>query len=123
MAPSPKTLIEQRHDQMFPTLDPIEIERVRHLGETRSFATGEKLLAAGQVGPGLIIIFSGRVEITHRDAAGRDETIVSHGPGEFTGELAQMSGRPSLVDTTATEPVEALVIQPSQLRSLFVAER
>jgi thioredoxin reductase (NADPH) len=122
MASTPQTLIEKRRDQMFPTLDPIEIERVRHLGETRSFAAGEALQTAGQVGPGLMIIFSGRVDITHRDASGRVQTIVSHAPGEFIGELAQMAGRPALVDATATEGGQALVIQPNRLRSLFVAE-
>jgi thioredoxin reductase (NADPH) len=122
MASSPQTLIERRRDQMFPTLDPIEIERVRHLGETQAFAVGDALQTAGQVGPGLMILFSGRVDITHRDASGRLQTIVSHGPGEFLGELAQMSGRPALVDATATEAVQALVIQPTRLRSLFIAE-
>ena len=122
MTSSPQTLIERRHDQMFPTLDPIEIERVRHLGETQTFAAGETLLAAGQVGPGLMILFSGRVDITHREASGSVQTIVSHGPGEFIGELAQMAGRPALVDATAIEPVQALVMQPNRLRSLFVAE-
>ena len=34
------------------------------------------------------------------------------------GELAQLSGRPSLVDGVATEPVEALVIPPRRLRDL-----
>ncbi len=33
-----------------------------------------------------------------------------------------MAGRPALVDATATEAVQALVIQPSRLRSLFIAE-
>jgi thioredoxin reductase (NADPH) len=122
MTSSSQTLFEKRHDQMFPTLDPVEIERVRHLGETRTFAAGETLLAAGQIGPGLMIIFSGRVDVTHRETSGRVETIVSHGPGEFIGELAQMAGRPALVDATATEPVQALVIQPNRLRSLFIAE-
>ena len=38
------------------------------------------------------------------------------------GELAQLSGRPSLVDGVAKEPVEALVIPPSRLRDLLVEE-
>jgi thioredoxin reductase (NADPH) len=122
MASSPLTLIERRHDQMFPTLDPIEIERVRHLGEARAYAAGETLMAAGQVGPGLIIVFSGKVDITHRETSGGQKIIASHGPGEFIGELAQMAGRPALLDATAAEPVQALVIQPNRLRSLFVAE-
>jgi thioredoxin reductase (NADPH) len=38
------------------------------------------------------------------------------------GELAQLSGRPSLVDARAQAPVEALVIPPDRLRALLVAE-
>ena len=41
---------------------------------------------------------------------GRRELIVTHGPGQFMGELAQLSARPSLVDADAVEPIEALVI-------------
>jgi thioredoxin reductase (NADPH) len=38
------------------------------------------------------------------------------------GELAQLSGRPSLVDAYAQEPVEALIIAPDRLRGLLIAE-
>src|SRR5260221_14172135 len=45
-----------------------------------------------------------------------------HGPGQFMGELAQLSGRPSLIDAYALEPGEALIIPPEQLRALLIAE-
>jgi thioredoxin reductase (NADPH) len=122
MALLPQPIIERRHDQMFPGLDRVEIERVRRFGEVRSFATGEALLTAGQVGPGLVVILAGKVDITQRDQSGAHSLIVSHGPGQFMGELAQMAGRPGLVDATAKEPVQALIIQPDRLRALFVAE-
>ena len=48
--------------------------------------------------------------------------MVTHRPGAFMGELAQLSGRPALVDAFAREPVEALVIPPERLRALLVAE-
>jgi len=122
MALSLQPTIERRRDQMFPDLDRVEIERVRRFGEVRSFAAGEALLTAGQVGPGLIVILAGRVDITQRNQSGGRDLIVSHGPGQFMGELAQMAGRPGLVDATAQEPVQALIIQPDRLRALFVAE-
>jgi thioredoxin reductase (NADPH) len=122
MALPPRSIIEQRHDQMFPDLDRVEIERVRRFGEVRAFAVGEALLTVGQVGPGLIVILAGRVDITQRNQSGHSDLIVSHGPGQFMGELAQMAGRPALVDAIATEPVQALIIQPDRLRALFVAE-
>ncbi len=38
------------------------------------------------------------------------------------GELAQLSGRPSLVDAHAKRAVEAFVIPPRRLRDLMVEE-
>ena len=38
------------------------------------------------------------------------------------GELAQLSGRPSLVDAYAKEAVQALLIPPRTLRDLLVEE-
>jgi thioredoxin reductase (NADPH) len=107
---------------MLPVLDALEIERVRRFGECRSFANGAALLTIGQVGPGLMVILSGRVDVTHVDKTGQRVSIVGHGPGEFIGELAQLAGRPALADVTAQEPVQALVIAPDRLRALLIAE-
>jgi thioredoxin reductase (NADPH) len=122
MALSPQPIIERRREQMFPDLDPLEIERMRRFGECRTFAPGGKLLTAGEVGPGLVVIIAGNVDITQSDQAGRRTLIVSHGPGQFIGELAQLAGRPSLADATAQDAVGALIIPPDRLRALLVAE-
>jgi thioredoxin reductase (NADPH) len=116
------SIIEQRGEQMLPVLDALEIERVRRFGECRSFAKGAALLTIGQVGPGLMVILSGRVDVTHVDKTGQRLSIVGHGPGEFVGELAQLAGRPALADVTAEEPVQTLVIAPDRLRALLIAE-
>ena len=121
MASRPSVL-DQRGAQMLPVLDALEIERVRRFGECRSFANGAALLTIGQVGPGLMVILSGRVDVTHVDKTGQRVSIVGHGPGEFIGELAQLAGRPALADVTAQEPVQALVIAPDRLRALLIAE-
>jgi hypothetical protein len=36
-----ESIREQRHDQIYPTLDPLEIERVRRFRNLHSFAAGE----------------------------------------------------------------------------------
>jgi thioredoxin reductase (NADPH) len=107
---------------MLPVLDALEIERVRRFGECRSFATGEALATIGHVSPGLMVILAGQVEVTHRDKSGQRVTIVTHGPGQFLGELAQLAGRPALADATAQEPVQVLIIPPDRLRALLIAE-
>src|SRR5205814_1894246 len=71
---------------------------------------------------GMTVILSGHVEITGRDQSNKPRLIVTHGPGQFMGELAQLSGRPALVDAIATEAGEALIIPPERLRALLIAE-
>ena len=122
MSAAAPPVIENRRHQMFPTLEPVEIERMRRFGEVRTYRAGEALARAGEKAPGLTIILSGKLEITRRDEAGRSVLIVSHGPGEFTGELAQLAGRPTLVDAIAAEPLEGLIIPPDRLRALLIAE-
>src|SRR5262249_62023673 len=90
--------------------------------EVRSYGAGEALVTVGQVGPGLIFVLSGKIDVTQRDENDRRELIVTHGPGAFTGELAQLEGEPVLVDVHAQMPVEALVIPPVKLRALLIAE-
>jgi thioredoxin reductase (NADPH) len=122
MADPAQVMVDARRDQMFPTLEPAEIERLRRFGTARPFAAGETLGKAGETGHGLAIILSGRVDVTRTAERGLRALIVSYGAGSFMGELAQLSGRPMLVDAIATEPVEALIIPPERLRALLVAE-
>ena len=42
LVPKP-SIAETRREQMFPTLQPFEIERARRFGEVRSFEVGEAL--------------------------------------------------------------------------------
>src|SRR4029077_18522757 len=111
-----------RREQMFPTLDGAEIERMRRFGRLRSYAAGDVLASAGSATEGLMIVLSGHVEVAEHNFSGPGRPIVTHGPGAFMGELAQLSRRPSLVDARAQDTVEALIIPSDRLRTLFVAE-
>ena len=117
-----QSIIAMRRHQMFPTLEPAEIERLRRFGDLRSFAVGASLAKVGEVGHGLTLILAGSVQVSRRNRTGPGTDIVTHGPGGFLGELAQVAGRPALIDAEAGEAVEALVISPERLRALFVAE-
>jgi thioredoxin reductase (NADPH) len=119
---SPTTsILERRRDQMFPELDPLEIERMRRFGETRNFAQGEVIVTAGEVGPGLVVILAGEIDIVRRESS-RVGIIVTHGSGQFMGELAQLAGRPALADAIAKKPVQAFIIAPERLRALLITE-
>jgi thioredoxin reductase (NADPH) len=117
-----RSIIENRGAQMFPTLEPGEIDRLRAFGERRSFRVGDMLVKVGDVGHGMTVILRGRVAVTRRDELGRSLPIVTHGAGAFMGELAQLSGRPALVDAHVEEDVDALLIPPERLRAVLIAE-
>jgi thioredoxin reductase (NADPH) len=121
MALAALSIFERRGDQMFPELDPFEIERMRRFGEARSFAQGEAIFTTGRIGPGFVVILSGEVDIVRRELS-RESLIITHGPGQFMGELAQLAGRPALADAIAKKPVQALIIAPERLRALLIAE-
>jgi thioredoxin reductase (NADPH) len=116
------SLFETRRDQMFPVLEESEIERMRRFGNPRSYEDGEVLVAAGKSPEGLMVIVSGCVDVAEHSTSGPGRLIVSHEPGSFLGELAQLSGRPSFVDARARGAVEVSVITPDRLRALLVAE-
>ena len=122
MAADPLSTIETRRHQMFPVLEGTEIDRLRRFGDVRRFSPGAPLAKVGEVGQGLLIVLTGKVQVTQRNRTGPATHIVTHGPGGFLGELAQLAGRPALVDAETREPVEALVIPPERLRAVFVAE-
>ncbi|HEY3796712.1 MAG TPA: FAD-dependent oxidoreductase [Caulobacteraceae bacterium] len=119
--PTP-SIIEARGGQMFPTLPPDEVARLQRFGERRRFAAGEHLVRLGDVGHGLFLILSGQTEVWRDDHGGRRALVTTHGPGAFMGELAQLSGRTSLVEAIAVGDVEAVELSPHKLRAVLIAE-
>jgi len=115
-------IIATRGAQMFPTLTPAEVERLRRFGTPRHYEAGAALAIVGESGHGLTIFLSGEVEISQHDQSGLRTPIVTHKPGSFMGELAQLSGGPSLIDAYALTEVEAIAIPPERLRALLIAE-
>src|SRR5271163_2020621 len=122
MAQSVHPLIEARRDQMFPVLEPEEIERLARFGERKSYLAGQRMAATGEIAPGALLILRRRVDVTQRGREGKPELIFAHGQGSLMGELGQLSGPQNLVDADATEAVEALGIPPRRLRELMVEE-
>jgi thioredoxin reductase (NADPH) len=122
MADPNQTIIATRGAQMFPVLSPDEMARLRRFGEGKQFRQGEALATVGKPGLGLVLILDGEVEISQHDETGRRTHIVTHQRGSFMGELAQLSGRPSLVDAYALTDVEVVAVGQERLRALLIAE-
>jgi thioredoxin reductase (NADPH) len=121
MSDERQNTVAERGAQMFLRLADEEIARLGRFGEPRAFRAGEAVARVGEVGSGLLLILSGRVEVT-RSERGVDVHVVTHERGNFMGELAQLSGRPFLVNAIALTDVEAIAIPPARLRALLIAE-
>jgi thioredoxin reductase (NADPH) len=113
--------IATRSDQMFLRFNDDEIARLAKFGEPRSYQAGNYIVRVGEKGPGLMLVLSGSVEVTQNTGDDRSH-IVTHERGNFMGELAQLSGRPYLVDERALTDVEVVAIPPDRLRALLIAE-
>jgi len=107
---------------MFPRLSDDELARLSRFGEPRTFKAGEMISRIGETGPGLMLVLAGEVEVTQHDHGDKVSHIVTHERGNFMGELAQLSGRPVLVDSKALTDVEGVAIAPDRLRALLIAE-
>ena len=120
--PNPPSALDARRDQMFLTFSPDEIERLCRFGEPRTFAAGEAVVRVGEIGPGLALVLEGEIEASQHDQTGHTRQIVIHRRGNFMGELAQLSGRPYLVDEIARTDAKIMAIAPEKLRALLIAE-
>ena len=118
---TPQALSTRRH-QMYARLDEAEIERVRRFGTLQAYRPGEYLTSIGLPTRGMFVMLTGTVTVIQRDGMGNSTPIVEFGRGEFVAELGTMSGKPSLVDAVANDSVEALLMEPKQLRAFIIAE-
>src|SRR2546430_1541070 len=70
----------------------------------------------------MFVVLQGTLALSQRDGMGRVVPIVSLGRGQFSGEVAQLSGSYALVDAYAEADLEAILVPPPQLRALIIAE-
>jgi thioredoxin reductase (NADPH) len=104
----------------FPKLDETQLASLERCSLTvlKRYRDGEKLFETGQSNGKFFVIKSGQVEIL--DESGETlKTIMVHGPGEFTGEVGQLTGSPSLVSAVARGDCEVYEMSQDALRQLL----
>ena len=105
-------------EQIFPTLNPAQIRRIAPHGHMREIEYGEVLVEQGDRNVPFFVVVSGEVEIVR--PSGSVETLITvHGPGQFTGEVNMLSGRPAVVRMRATKPGELIELDRQHMLSLL----
>ncbi len=117
------SLADERFEQMFPVLDPAQVETMARFasGPTQTFAPGEPIFDTGERDVPAHLILDGTLEIVRRDGLHRFASVVSHGPGQFSGEVSQLSGRGSIPSGRAgPDGLTALPFDAAHIRALMV---
>jgi thioredoxin reductase (NADPH) len=114
------SFLDQR-TQAFPVLTSEQIDRIRPLGRLRQVQQGEILFEPNDTSTRFFVVLSGRMEIVQPGLDG-ERALVTHGPGQFTGEMTMISGQRSLVRGRVTEAGEFLELDADTLRSLVAKD-
>lgn len=102
----------------FPMLTEDELECLAELGQRRRFADGETLFQDGDFGYSFFAITAGAVRITE-SSRGRPQEVVTHQPGEFTGDVTMLTRRPPVVTATAVGECEVIEIPSCTIRRML----
>jgi thioredoxin reductase (NADPH) len=97
----------------FPKLGAAELSALGQCPQTKvkRYRDGAKLFEAGQRDWNFYIVKSGRVEVVD-DSDDPPRTVAVHGPGEFTGDVAQLTGAPAIVSAVARGDTEVFEVSP-----------
>jgi thioredoxin reductase (NADPH) len=107
----------QLEEAAFPHLSSAELALVRSLATASDYADGETIFRAGQANIDLYIVETGAVEI--RNPTDGERLIVTHGPGQFSGDIDLLTGRPVMVTAVARGATRVLQVRNSHLRALL----
>ena len=117
------TISIERRAQIFPVLTPAQRDAARRFASApeATFGPGQILFGLGSAQAPAYLVISGRVDVVSRRPGGGEAEVASHGPGEITGEIGQLAGRPALAEGRAGPGgCVALPFDPAHLRALIV---
>lgn len=105
------------YELVFPTLTQAQLERIAPHGRARTVAANEVLVDQGQSAVPFFVIRSGELEAL-RPMPNVEMLIVTLGPGQFTGEINTLTGRPAVLRTRATQPGEVIELDHKSMQAL-----
>lgn len=105
------------YEASFPTLSHAEIRRLTPFGTQTGVAKGEVLCDQGDRNRSFFVVLEGSTEIVSPGLECESRITVYH-PGQFTGEVDMLLGRPSLVRARAVTGGALLEFRPTILRRI-----
>src|SRR5947207_13004061 len=101
----------------FPVLDASDLAALKPLAKECSFEDGQHVFRAGDADLDLFIVESGGIEILN--PADGNKHVVTHGPGQFAGDIDLLTRRPVIVNGIARGYTELLRVPGPRLREML----
>lgn len=117
----PAISMPNRQAEAFPVLTPAQIDRMRPYGAVRTVHAGEVLFEPGALDMSCFVVLSGKLDIVMLGLSG-ERLVVTHGPGQFSGEMVIISGARALSRGRVAEAGEFLELSADQLRALIAKD-
>src|SRR5438094_444208 len=102
----------------FPQLTSTDLQLLRPFGTPCSFEDGETIFHAGGNEVEMFVVESGAMEI--QNPAQGNRVVVTHGPGQFSGDIDLLTGRPPLVHAVSRGRSELLRISGARIREILI---
>lgn len=99
-----------------------DLRALFHQARRKTFQEGQTIFVEGEPGLDVILIESGRVEVSITSMGGRKSVIAQMGPGEVCGEIAALDGGDRSATVVAANAVSGLVLSRTNILN-FVADR
>ncbi|MDI6025307.1 FAD-dependent oxidoreductase [Corticibacterium sp. UT-5YL-CI-8] len=115
--------LSARQDQMFPVLNPHQVETAkRFAGSTpQRFEAGEFVYKVGDHAAPAWLVLEGSMDVFRHEGLSREAPVITHGVGQLSGEVNQLSGRPTLAGARAgAEGCLAIPFDATHLRALVI---
>lgn len=101
----------------FPTLEAQDLLLLRPLSDVLSFSDGQIIFRAGDVDLDLFVVETGGIKILNPSDENRH--IVTHGPGQFAGDIDLLTHRPVIVTGVACGATKLLRIKTTRLHEIL----
>lgn len=101
----------------FPRLAPDDLSILKSLADTVTFSDGQIVFHAGDVDLDLFVVESGEINIINPSDENR--LIVTHGPGQFAGDIDLLTHRPVIVTGVASGKTQLLRIKTTRLHEIL----
>src|SRR5215213_7186554 len=101
----------------FPELQAADLAALKPLATSCTFEDGQTVFRAGDADLDLFVVESGAIEILN--PSDDDRHVVTHGPGEFAGDIDLLTRRPVIVTAIARGRTRLMRVPGARLREML----